>query len=118
MQATDTLLVEQCRGGDRNAFAEIVRRYQTLVCSIAYAATSNLSVSEEIAQEALRGRGILVGVMAPSPSISADFENASASRLEGGLDPRSRFRINSLLRHQVVSALTSNRRILLMQVSD
>lgn len=51
MQTTDTLLVEQCRNGDRDAFAEIVRRYQTLVCSIAYARTGNLNSSEELAQE-------------------------------------------------------------------
>lgn len=50
MQA-DQLLVDRCRAGDRDAFAQIVRRYQTLVCSIAYGATGSLSVSEELAQE-------------------------------------------------------------------
>ena len=50
MQA-DQLLVDQCRAGDRDAFALIVGRYQTLVCSIAYGATGSLSVSEELAQE-------------------------------------------------------------------
>ena len=57
MQATDQRLVDQrlvdqCRTGDQQAFAEIVKKYQTLVCSVAYAATGNLGASEELAQEA------------------------------------------------------------------
>lgn len=51
LQSSDEVLVDRCRSGDRDAFAEIVRRYQTLICSVAYAATGNLAVSEEIAQE-------------------------------------------------------------------
>ena len=51
MNSTDQLLVESCRAGDREAFAMIVERYQTLVCSIAYSATGNLNASEELAQE-------------------------------------------------------------------
>jgi RNA polymerase sigma factor (sigma-70 family) len=37
--------------GHRDAFAQIVSRYQTLVCSLAYSATGNLSQSEDLAQE-------------------------------------------------------------------
>lgn len=51
MPTVDANLVAQARSGDRNAFAEIVSRYQTLVCSIAYAATGNLATSEELAHE-------------------------------------------------------------------
>lgn len=51
LQLADEVLVGRCRTGDRDAFAEIVRRYQTLICSIAYSATGNLASSEEIAQE-------------------------------------------------------------------
>jgi RNA polymerase sigma factor (sigma-70 family) len=37
--------------GDRSAFAAIVKRYQSLVCSITYNATGSLSLSEDLAQE-------------------------------------------------------------------
>lgn len=52
MATTDHRLVEQCIAGDQDAFAEIVRKYQTLVCSVAYGSTGNLGTSEELAQEA------------------------------------------------------------------
>ncbi|MBX3436871.1 MAG: sigma-70 family RNA polymerase sigma factor [Planctomycetaceae bacterium] len=52
MEITDEKLVDLCRSGDCDAFTEIVRRYQTLVCSIAFGATGNLAASEDLAQEA------------------------------------------------------------------
>ncbi|MCA9183993.1 MAG: sigma-70 family RNA polymerase sigma factor [Pirellulaceae bacterium] len=51
MATSDLTLVDQARQGNRQAFAEIVGRYQTLICSIAYARTGNLHTSEEIAQD-------------------------------------------------------------------
>ena len=47
----DTQLVEWSLTGDRDAFARIVERYQSLVCSITYGATGSLSLSEDIAQD-------------------------------------------------------------------
>jgi RNA polymerase sigma factor (sigma-70 family) len=47
----DSLLVSASLGGDRDAFAQIVRRYQRLVASITYSATGNLAESEDLAQE-------------------------------------------------------------------
>ncbi len=47
----DEVLVARSRRGDRAAFAEIVKRYQSLVCALAYSATGDLSTSEEVAQE-------------------------------------------------------------------
>ena len=52
MHTSDQVLVKQASAGDRQAFAEIVGRYQTLVCSVAYGATGNLAASEELAHEA------------------------------------------------------------------
>ena len=52
MDPTDAHLVDLARVGDRDAFAEIVARYQTLVCSISFSSTGNLNASEELAQEA------------------------------------------------------------------
>jgi RNA polymerase, sigma subunit, ECF family len=39
-------------GGDRDAFCEIVTRYQSLLCSLAYSAIGDFKHSEDIAQEA------------------------------------------------------------------
>jgi len=47
----DTELVAASLSGNRDAFGQIVARYQSLVCSLAYSATGNLSHSEDLAQE-------------------------------------------------------------------
>jgi len=48
---TDTQLVTQALDGDRDAFGQIVSRYQALICSLAYSATGSLGQSEDLAQE-------------------------------------------------------------------
>jgi RNA polymerase sigma factor (sigma-70 family) len=48
---SDEKLVEWSLTGDRNAFRQIVERYQALVCSITYNATGSLTLSEDLAQE-------------------------------------------------------------------
>jgi RNA polymerase sigma factor (sigma-70 family) len=45
--------VARCQAGDREAFGFIVARYQSLLCSIAYSATGDLKLSEDLAQESL-----------------------------------------------------------------
>ncbi len=50
--ASDADLVAASRGGDRDAFRQIVERYQRLLCSIAYASTGKVGQSEDLAQEA------------------------------------------------------------------
>jgi RNA polymerase sigma factor (sigma-70 family) len=47
----DAQLVEWSLTGDRDAFRQIVERYQSLVCSITYNATGSLTLSEDLAQE-------------------------------------------------------------------
>ena len=47
----DAYLVQASLAGDRDAFAQIVARYQTLVSSLAYCATGSLSRSEDLAQD-------------------------------------------------------------------
>lgn len=47
----DARLVNASLGGDRDAFALIVARYQSLVASIAYSATGSIAQSEDLAQE-------------------------------------------------------------------
>jgi len=47
----DATLVAASLGGDYEAYAQIVSRYQRLLCSLAYSATGQLSQSEDLAQE-------------------------------------------------------------------
>src|SRR2546423_9351918 len=47
----DADLVAASLTGNRDAFGQIVSRYQSLICSLAYSATGSLSQSEDLAQE-------------------------------------------------------------------
>ncbi len=49
---TDTQLVARALAGDARAFGTLVTRYQDLAISVAYAATGDLGLSEDLAQEA------------------------------------------------------------------
>lgn len=48
----DARLVELGRGGNREAFGQLVARYQSPLCAMAYSACGNISQSEDLAQEA------------------------------------------------------------------
>ena len=48
---TDAELVRATLAGDREAFGQIVARYQTLIATLTYSATGNLGQSEDLAQE-------------------------------------------------------------------
>lgn len=47
----ETGVLNACLAGDTKAFAWIVERYQSLICSLAYSATGDIGQSEDIAQE-------------------------------------------------------------------
>ncbi len=47
----DAELVAASLSGNRDAFGQIVSRYQSLICSLAYSATGSLGQSEDLAQE-------------------------------------------------------------------
>ncbi len=47
----DAQLVQHSLAGDREAFGEIVVRYQSLVCALTYSATGSRTRSEDLAQE-------------------------------------------------------------------
>ena len=51
MPSSDANLVAESLLGNKEAFGIIVARYQTLICSLAYSGTGNLSHSEDLAQE-------------------------------------------------------------------
>ena len=50
VEPNDAELVADSLNGSRDAFRRIVERYQTLICSLAYSATGNVSRSEDMAQ--------------------------------------------------------------------
>ncbi|EAR11462.1 RNA polymerase sigma factor [Reinekea blandensis] len=50
-QSTDENLVMFAIGGDRDAFCQIVERYQNLLCSLAYSSVGQVQLSEDLAQE-------------------------------------------------------------------
>jgi RNA polymerase sigma factor (sigma-70 family) len=50
-ELNDAELVAESLSGNRDAFRQIVERHQTLISSLAYCATGNLSQSEDLAQE-------------------------------------------------------------------
>jgi len=49
--SNDAELVDASLAGNRDAFGQIVARYQSLVCSLAYSATGSLGQSEDLSQE-------------------------------------------------------------------
>jgi RNA polymerase sigma factor (sigma-70 family) len=51
VEQDDTNLVAESLQGNRDAFCQIVERYQTLITSLAYCATGNVGLSEDLAQE-------------------------------------------------------------------
>jgi RNA polymerase sigma factor (sigma-70 family) len=51
VEFNDAELVAESLGGNRDAFRQIVERYQTLISSLAYCATGSVSLSEDLAQE-------------------------------------------------------------------
>lgn len=51
VQNNDAELVAQSLAGSQDAFRQIVERYQTLICALAYAGTGSLTQSEDLAQE-------------------------------------------------------------------
>jgi RNA polymerase sigma factor (sigma-70 family) len=50
-ELNDADLVAESLKGNREAFRQIVERYQTLISSLAYCSTGNVSLSEDLAQE-------------------------------------------------------------------
>jgi RNA polymerase sigma factor (sigma-70 family) len=48
----DARLVDLGRDGDRDAFGQLVARYQSPVCALAYSACGNIAQSQDLAQEA------------------------------------------------------------------
>lgn len=50
-QYTDNDLVQQCLAGDRQAFSDLIERYQKQIYSLAYRLTNNVEDANDLAQE-------------------------------------------------------------------
>src|SRR6187551_2332074 len=48
---SDAELVEASRRGERDAFGQLVSRYQDVVCAVSYSSTGNWALSEDVAQD-------------------------------------------------------------------
>ena len=48
---TDAELVEASRRGEREAFGQLVSRYQDVVCAVSFSSTGNWALSEDVAQD-------------------------------------------------------------------
>ena len=48
---SDAELIQASVAGSHGAFGQIVERYQSLVCAVAYSRTGDLALSEDVAQE-------------------------------------------------------------------
>jgi RNA polymerase sigma factor (sigma-70 family) len=84
----DSELVSTSLAGNRDAFGQIVARYQSLVCSLAFSATGSLSQSEDLAQETfVAAWKQLAGLREPE-------------KLRSWLCGIARNLINNFLRHQ------------------
>ncbi len=93
MECNDAEWVSQSLAGSREAFSRIVEQYQSLICSLAYSATGNLSQSQDIGQEtfliawkelrrlARAGKITLLALAAsPVPSSAGPPDNKCANR--------------------------------------
>ncbi len=69
METSDANLVTESLTGNREAFGQIVARYQTLVCSLAYSGTGSLSQSEDLAQETFVAAWKQLGSLREPPKL-------------------------------------------------
>jgi RNA polymerase sigma factor (sigma-70 family) len=93
-ETADAELVSESLVGNRDAFGQIVARYQSLVCSLAYSATGCLGRSEDLAQETFFTAWKHLG------------ELREPARLRSWLCGIARNRINNKLRRESRKPLT------------
>ena len=74
--ASDASLVAESLTGNRDAFGQIVTRYQTLVCSLAYSATGNLNQ-------------VMRGVLFPSSNVLFDVQTQDPGARKAGAKPEA-----------------------------
>ena len=91
----DAALIESSLTGDRDAFGQIVARYQSPICALAYSACGNVARSEDLAQE------IFIITWRKLSSLR------EPSRFKAWLYGIARNRINNAFRQQNRNAVTA-----------
>ncbi len=93
---SDTELVGAAASGDSQAFGEIVTRYQSLVCAIAYSGTGDLALSEEVAQETFVAAWKGVGELREPGKLKAWLSGIARNLVKGARRSRARARTEPL----------------------
>jgi RNA polymerase sigma factor (sigma-70 family) len=81
----DSELVQRSLSGDREAFGQIVSRYQLLICSLAYSATGCLGQSEDLAQETFITAWKRLGHLRQQHSLRAWLCGIARNRINNAL---------------------------------
>lgn len=82
---TDAELVSLTLLGNRDAFGQIVSRYQSLICSLAYSATGSLGQSEDLAQETFISAWKHLGHLREHDKLRAWLCGIARNRINGFL---------------------------------
>lgn len=93
---SDTELVGAAASGDSQAFGEIVTRYQSLVCAIAYSGTGDRALSEEVAQEAFVAAWKGLGDLREPGKLKAWLAGIARNLVKGARRSRARARTEPL----------------------
>ena len=83
--SADSELVQRSLLGDREAFGQIVSRYQALICSLAYSATGSLGQSEDLAQETFITAWKRLGHLRQQHSLRAWLCGIARNRIKNAL---------------------------------
>src|SRR5437879_3126924 len=81
----DSELVGDSLNGNLNAFGQIVARYQSLICSLAYSATGSLGQSEDLAQETFITAWKHLGHLRERPKLRAWLCGIARNRINNYL---------------------------------
>jgi RNA polymerase sigma factor (sigma-70 family) len=84
-QRDDAELVAASLAGDRDAFGQIVSRYQALICSLAYNATGSIRQSEDLAQETFLNAWLGLGQLRETSKLRAWLCGIVRHKISGAL---------------------------------
>lgn len=87
---TDADLVAASRSGDRDAFGEVVERYQNLVCSLAYSAFGSVAQSEDVAQDTFVAAWKQLGQLREPTKLRGWLCGIARNRINQSLDRQQR----------------------------
>ena len=87
---THDQLIAAARGGDEDAFGQLVRRYQDVVFATVVAVTRDLDVAQDIAQEVFLRAWFGIGQLADPASFAAWLRTIARNRSRTWLERRQR----------------------------